>query len=157
MYLGLEIEKTNIGIRISIFKILCVPSFSKKWWLGTFDLGLPKNGFSVEPASSRYHVYQFLGKTNNFDIFGPSLSKNGFWGRNFKNLSLNLESTRPRYLVQRWGCWRDLGGVWNELGGGGWSWMEVEISWLEVDGAEWSWVEVDGAWWSWVHGLVISN
>ena len=32
----------------------------------------------------------------------------------------------------------ELGGGLNELGGGGWSW-----------------VEVDGAGWSWVHGLVI--
>ena len=32
----------------------------------------------------------------------------------------------------------ELGGDLNELGGGGWSW-----------------VEVDGAGWSWVHGLVI--
>ena len=33
--------------------------------------------------------------------------------------------------------------------------MEVEISWVVVDGAEWNWVEVDTAGWSWVHGLVI--
>ena len=32
-----------------------------------------------------------------------------------------------------------------ELGGGGWSWVEVEMSWVEVDGAGWRWV----------HGLVI--
>ena len=53
------------------------------------------------------------------------------------------------------------------MGGGGWSWVEVEMSWVEVDGAKWSWVEVDGAGWSWmevdgagwrwVHGLVIHN
>ena len=43
----------------------------------------------------------------------------------------------------------------NELGGGGWSWMEVEMGWMGVDGARWSWVEVDGAGWSWMHGLVI--
>ena len=47
-----------------------------------------------------------------------------------------------------WGCCR-------ELGGGGWSWVEVEMSWVEVDGAGWSWVEVDGAGWRWVYGLVI--
>ena len=35
------------------------------------------------------------------------------------------------------------------------SWVEVEMSWVQVDGAGWSWVEVDGAGWSWVHGLVI--
>ena len=29
-----------------------------------------------------------------------------------------------------------------ELGGGGWSWVEVEMSWVEVGGGGWSWVEV---------------
>ena len=38
---------------------------------------------------------------------------------------------------------------------GGWSWEEVEMSWVEMDGAGWSWVELGGAGWSWVHGLVI--
>ena len=41
------------------------------------------------------------------------------------------------------------------LGGGGWSWVEVEINWVEVDGLGWSWVEVDGTRWRWVHGLAI--
>ena len=45
-------------------------------------------------------MYQFSGKMNNFDFLGPNLPKNEFWGQNFKNLSLNLES-------------------------GGWSWVEV--------------------------------
>ena len=36
------------------------------------------------------------------------------------------------------------------------SWVETEISWVEVDGARSSWVEVDGAGWRWVHGLVIN-
>ena len=31
------------------------------------------------------------------------------------------------------------------LDGGGWSWVEVKMSWVQVDGAGWSWV----------HGLVI--
>ena len=40
---------------------------------------------------------QFSGKKDNFDFFGPNLPKNGFWGWNFKNLSLDLESAPPRY------------------------------------------------------------
>ena len=44
-----------------------------------------------------------------------------------------------------WGCCKELGGDWNELGGGGWSWVEVEMTWVEVDWAGWRWV----------HGLVI--
>ena len=35
------------------------------------------------------------------------------------------------------------------------SWVEAEMSWVEVDGAGWRWMEVDGAGWRWVHGLVI--
>ena len=30
------------------------------------------------------------------------------------------------------------------MGGGGWSWMEVEMSWVEADGAGWRWMEVGG-------------
>ena len=43
----------------------------------------------------------------------------------------------------------------NIVGGVAESWVEAEISWVEVDGTGWSWVKVDGAGWSWVHGLVI--
>ena len=31
-----------------------------------------------------------------------------------------------------------------ELDGGGWSWVEVEMSWVEVNGAEASWMELGG-------------
>ena len=175
----------------------------------------------------RYHVYQFSDKTDNFDFLGPNFTKNGFWGQNFKTLSLNLESASLWYMstnfqtklwifgpkfAQKWilgsefqksksgcgistsnipcvpifskngqvlvfwprfgeigqlraifwfkccrGCCRELGGDWKELGGGGGSWEEVEMSWVEVHGAGWSWVEVDGAGWSWVDGLVIPD
>ena len=44
-------------------------------------------------------MYQFLDKTDNFEFLGPNLPKNGFWGRNFKNLSLDSESTPPLYHV----------------------------------------------------------
>ena len=54
-----------------------------------------------ESASLRYHVYQFSDKANNFDILGPNLPKNGFWGRNFKNLGLDSESASLRYYVHQ--------------------------------------------------------
>ena len=47
----------------------------------------------------RYHVYQFLDKTNNFDFLGPNFSKNWFWRQNFKNLSLDSESASLIYYV----------------------------------------------------------
>ena len=36
---------------------------------------------------------------DNFEFFDPNLPKNGFWGRSLKNLSLDLESTSPKYHV----------------------------------------------------------
>ena len=55
MNLQLEIHKTNVGIRITILDMPCVPIF-----------------------------------TDNFDFLSPNLSKNEFWDRNFKNLSLDF-------------------------------------------------------------------
>ena len=38
------------------------------------------------------------------------------------------------------------------------SWVEAEISWVEVDGAGWNWVELGGDGWSWVEvGARFSN
>ena len=44
-------------------------------------------------------MHQFSDKTDNFEFLGPNLPKNGFWGRNFKNLSPDSESALPRYHV----------------------------------------------------------
>ena len=44
-------------------------------------------------------MYQFSDKTDIFDFLGPNLPKNGFWGQNFKNKSLDLESASLRYYV----------------------------------------------------------
>ena len=106
----------------------------------------------------------------NFYFFGPNLSKKGFWGGILKNLSPDLESAPPRYHVCQFSVrmvnFEFLGlnlrklpnyvryfGSNNvaedlteaEVGGRGWSWVEVEMSWVEVDGAGWRCV----------HGLVI--
>ena len=48
----------------------------------------------------RYHVYQFSDKTDIFDLLGPNLPRNGFWGQNFKNLNLDLESALRYYVYQ---------------------------------------------------------
>ena len=85
MDLGLEVEKTNVGTRISILNI-SVCQFSVK--MGNFDFfgpNLPKNEFwsrnfknlspDLESGRLRYHVYQFSVKTDNFDFFGPNLPK----------------------------------------------------------------------------------
>ena len=64
--LGFQIQKTNVGIRISILEIPYVPIFRKM---------------------------------DNFKFLGPNLPKTEFWGRNFKNLRLDSESTFLRYFV----------------------------------------------------------
>ena len=142
-YLELKIRKTNVVIRINILEIPCVPIFRQNWQLLLFE---PK----------------FAQKW----ILGSEFqkSKSGF-GINTSKIPC-VSIVRPKFgeIAQLhaifwfkycWGCCRELGGGWNELGGGGWSWVEVEMSWVDVDGAVWSCMEVDGAGWRWVHGLVI--
>ena len=104
---------------------------------------------------------QFSEKTYNFDFLGPNLQKNGFWDRNFRNLSLNLESTPRIYHVCQFSVKMNnfeffdlnLGKLPNYVQCFGSKFVEgVADSWVEV---KMSWVEVDGAECSWVHGLVI--
>ena len=111
MDLRSEIQKTSVGIRISIVKMPCVPMFRKKGTILTFstqicskmDFGVGQNfkNPDSESALPRYHVCQFSVKTDNFDIFGPNLPKYGFSGWNFKYLSLDSESTPPIYHVRQ--------------------------------------------------------
>ena len=98
-------------------------------------------------------MWQFSGKTDNLDFFGPNLFKNGFWGRNFENLSLDLESAPPRDHVYQFSvktvnfeffalklvkllnyvqhfCSNTVESVAE-------SWVEAERRWMEVDGARW--------------------
>ena len=98
-------------------------------------------------------MHQFSDKKNNFEFLGPNFPKNGFWGWNFKNLSLDLESAPPRYHVSQFLVKMDnfeffglnLGKLPNYVRYFGSnivedvaeSWVEVEMSWLEVDGARW--------------------
>ena len=115
MSLGFEIQKTNVGIIISILDIPCVSIF-----FDFFGPNLPKNGFwghnfkNLSPdlisASPGYHVCQFSVKTDNFDFFGLNLGK------------------FPNY-VQYFGS--------NNFEGVAESWLENKMSKVEVDGAEW--------------------
>ena len=40
--------------------------------------------------------------------------------------------------------WLETEMSWMEVDGGGWSWVQVKMSWVEVDGAGWSWMELGG-------------
>ena len=119
-------------------------------------------------------MYQFSDKTENFGFLNSNLLKNEIWGRNFKNLSLDSESNisnipcvpifsqkgQPLIFQSKFGeiaqlraifwskycrgCCRGLDGGCIGLGGGGWNWMEVKMSWVEADVAGWCWLEVGG-------------
>ena len=96
-------------------------------------------------------MYQFSDKTDNFGFLGPNLSKNGFWGRNFQYLSLDSESTPPIYHACQFSVKMDnfyffdlnLGKLPNYVQyfrsniveGVAESWVEAEMSWVEVGGA----------------------
>ena len=85
MDLGSEIQKANVGIRISILKIHACQFSGKTDNFDCFDPNLPKNEFwgwnfknpspDSESALPRYHVCQFSVKTENFDFSGPNLPK----------------------------------------------------------------------------------
>ena len=86
MDLAFKIQKTNLEIRIRIFKIPSVPIFkqNEQIWLfwpkfaqkGIYSWELIKPMLKQESASSRYDLCQFSVKTDNFDFFGPNLLKN---------------------------------------------------------------------------------
>ena len=99
---------------------------------------------------------QFSDKPNNFDFFDPSLPNIRFWGRNFKNLSADSRSAHPRDHMCQFSVKMDNFGFLglnlrklpnyvryfssNNVEGIGESWVEAEMSWVEV-----------GAWISNIH------
>ena len=90
---------------------------------------------------------QFSDKTGNFGFLCQNLSKNRFWGRIFKNLSLDLKSAAPSYHVSQFPVKMDnfgffglnLGKLLNYVRYFGSNIVEgVAESWVEVEGAGWS-------------------
>ena len=101
---------------------------------------------------------QFSVKTENFDFFDPNLPKNEFFRRIFKIISRDSESTSPRYHVCQFSVKTDNFEFFglnlekfpnyvqyfgsNNVEGVSESWVEAEISWMEVNGAGWRWMEI---------------
>ena len=89
---------------------------------------------------------QFSDKTNGFNFLVPNLPKNGFWGRDFKNLSLDSQSAPPRCHVRQFSVKMEdceffdpnLGKLPNYVRYFGSNIVEdVAESWVEVGGARW--------------------
>ena len=126
MDFGIEFRKPNPGFRIISSKIPCVPTFrqNEQFWLFS-NPNWPKNKFwgrnfkNVNPVSEsappRYHVCHFSVKTDNFEFFGLNLGK------------------LPNYMQY-------IG--FNNVEGIVESWIEINMSRMEGDGARWRWVHV---------------
>ena len=104
---GVRISKIEVRIRNLHFQdAMCVNFQLKRSTLTSLAQICPKRKLQFEIHKTnvgirintlRYQVYQFSDKTGNFEFLAPNLPKNGFWGQNFKNLSLVLESVSLRY------------------------------------------------------------
>ena len=130
------------------------PKFAEKWILGLeFLKSYP--GFRI--SFSKIPCSNFQAKWTKIDFFGPNLPKNEFWGSNFKNLSPDLESVRSRKHVCQFSVNFKFFGLnleklpnqvqyfgSNNVEGVEESWVEVEMFWVEVDGAGWRWMDLKG-------------
>ena len=104
----LEIQKTNVEIRISILETPCAPIFSQNGQLWLFGPKLPQKwilGLEFQKSKSVFGI-----STSKIPC-EPIFSQNG-----------QLWIFRPKFLLR---VLLELGGGWNALGGGGWSWVEV--------------------------------
>ena len=136
--LGLEIQKVNVRIRISILKIPCVPIFRLNEQLWLFWPKFAQKSI-LELEFQKYKSGSGISISNIPCV--PTFSQN-----NFKFLGLNL-GRLPNYM-------RYFGS--NNVEGVAESWVEAEISRMELDGDGW-WVEMDGRW-SWLDvGARFSN
>ena len=119
--LELKIQKTNVGIRISILEIPCVPifrqngqlwlfepKFAQKWILGS-EFQKSKSGFGI--STSNIASEPIFSKSGQLWIFRPKF-------REIAQLRVTF------WFKYCWRCWRELGWDWNELGGG---WNELGV------------------------------
>ena len=132
MDFGVEILKIKSGFGISILEILCAPIFRQNGQLWIFGLNLPKNGFwgrNFKKSKSRFGIN--TSKIPYVSIFSQNGQLLIFWPKFGEIAQLRAIFWFKYY----WGCCREQGGGWNKLGGGGWSWVEIKMCYVEVDGA----------------------
>ena len=134
----MEIHKTNVGIRISILEIPCVPifrqngqlwifgpKFAQKWILGS-KFQKPKSGFGISSSNiPSVPIFSQNGQFLNFwPKFGEIAQLREYFGSN---------------IVE------GVAEIWVEVDGAGW----------RLKRAEWRWMVLARAGWRWVHSLVI--
>ena len=103
-----------------------MPKFAQKWNLGS-KFQKSKSEFGIN--TSNISCMSIFRENGQLLIFWSKFGETAKLGAIF-------------WSQYCWGCCRKLCGDWKKLGGGEWSWVEVEMSWLELDEAGWSWVEL---------------
>ena len=134
MDLSFENQKANVGIRINILQMpgvpifrqskqfwLFQPKFAQNWILGS-EFEKSKSGFGIR--SSKIPSVPIFSQNGQLSVFQPKFGE--------------FALLRAIFLVLI--TLGELGGGWHKLGGGGWSKVEVEMSWVELDGAGWKWM-----------------
>ena len=130
MYLRLEIEKINVGIKIKILEILCVPIFSqygKLWlfrtkfahkWISGSEFQKSKSGYRISISNIQWVLIfrkngQFLALN-----LGKLLNYMLYFGSN------NVEGIAESWVKAEMG-WVQLGAAGWRLKWAGWRWMEL--------------------------------
>ena len=164
-----EIQKTNVGIRISILKIPCVPifrqnaqlwlfwsKFPQKWILGLqfqkinkINVGIRISILEIPCEIPKFAQKWILGSEfqkskSGFEISPSNIPLEPIFSQNgqlwiFRSKFGEIAQLRVIFWFEY--CW----GCCRELDG----------SWNELGGGGWSWVDVDEAGWRWVYGLVM--
>ena len=179
--LGFEIQKHNVGIRISILEIPCVPIFR---WNGQLWLFGPKfaqkrtlgskfqnskSGFGISVLEVLFiPIFRQIGQ---LWIFGPKFALKWTLGSKFQKSKSGLKistsiipcvrifSQNGQLLIFRpkFGEIAQLRAIFcfNYCWG---YYREVGGGWNELVGGGWSWMELGGGGWSWVEvGARFSN
>ena len=130
--LGSEFKKINVKTRISMLEIPCVLIFRQNWQLCLFGPKFAQKWI----LGSEFQIFK-----SRFGISTPKIPCERIFSENgelwiFRLKFGEIAQLRAIFWFEYClGCCRKLGGGWNELGEGGWSWLELEMSWVELDGA----------------------
>ena len=115
--LGSKFLKSKSGFGVSILKILCVPTLRHTEQLWIFGPKFAQKlilGLEFQKSKSGFGI-----NTSNIPCV-PIFSQNGqlliFWPK-FGEIAQLRATFWFKYC---WGCCREVGGGWNELGGAGW-------------------------------------
>ena len=141
--MGSEFQKSKSGFKISILEILCVPIFRHKRQLWIFGPNFWGRIFKIQVWIQNQHPWDtrdtsFQTKRTILNFWAQICPKMNF-GVGISKIYGQLLIFWPKFgklpnYVQYFGS--------NIVEGVAESWVEVEMSWVEVDGAGWSWVEV---------------